>query len=30
VHHHGRFDQAERLMVLASEIVEPELEPATM
>lgn len=30
LHHHGRFDQAERLMVLASEIVEPELEPATM
>jgi hypothetical protein len=30
LHHHGRFDQAERLMVIANEILEEQLEPATM
>ena len=30
LHHHGRFDLAERLMVIANEVVEEQLEPATM
>ena len=30
LHHHGRFDQAERLMVIANEILEEQLEPATL
>jgi hypothetical protein len=30
LHHHGRFDQAERLIVIANEILEEQLEPATM
>jgi hypothetical protein len=30
LHHHGRFDQAEKLMVIANEILEEQLEPATM
>lgn len=30
LHHHGRFDQAERLMVIANEILEEQLEPATI
>ena len=28
--HHGKFDQVERLLVIANEIVETEQEPATM
>jgi hypothetical protein len=30
LHHHGRFDLAERLMVIANEVVEEQLEPATI
>lgn len=30
LHHHGRFDLAERLMVIANEVVEEQVEPATM
>jgi hypothetical protein len=30
LHHHGRFDLAERLMVIASEVVEEQVEPATI
>jgi len=30
LHHHGRFDPAERLMVIANEVVEEQLEPATI
>ena len=30
LHHHGRFDLAERLMVIANEVVEEQVEPATI
>lgn len=30
LHHHGRFDLAERLMVIANEVVEEQVEPVTM
>ena len=30
LHHHGRFDLAERLMVIANEVVEEQIEPVTM
>lgn len=30
LHHHGRFDLAERLMVIANEVVEEQVEPVTI
>ena len=30
LHHHGRFDLSERLMVIANEVVEEQVEPATI